>query len=258
MIEILLISIVALAASLLTFFSGFGLGTILMPFIALFLPLELAIAVTAVVHFANNIFKFGLVYKSIDYKVLLSFGIAAMIFSVFGALLLTFMGEINPLFTYSLFGMSCEVTFLKLSIGILILIFIIVETYPKFADISFDTKYIPLGGMISGFFGGLSGHQGAFRSMFLLKAGLTKESFVATGIAIAVMVDMARLSIYGASFAENDIASQWQLIMFATISAFLGSYFGAKLLKKVTIETVKYIVSIVVSLLAVLFILGIL
>lgn len=85
MIEILLISIIALGASLLTFFSGFGLGTILMPFIALFLPLELAIAVTAVVHFANNIFKFGLVYKSIDYKILLSFGIAAMIFSVFGA-----------------------------------------------------------------------------------------------------------------------------------------------------------------------------
>jgi hypothetical protein len=37
-------------ASALTLFSGFGLGTLLMPVVALFFPLDLAIAMTAMVH----------------------------------------------------------------------------------------------------------------------------------------------------------------------------------------------------------------
>lgn len=78
--EIILVSLVALLASMLTFFSGFGLGTILMPFIAIFVPLEIAVAITAVVHFANNLFKIGLVYKNIDYAILRSFGITALVF----------------------------------------------------------------------------------------------------------------------------------------------------------------------------------
>ena len=41
--EIALISFVALAASVLTFFSGFGLGTILTPFMAIFFPVETAV-----------------------------------------------------------------------------------------------------------------------------------------------------------------------------------------------------------------------
>ena len=61
--ELVLIGIAALLVSGLTLFSGFGLGTVLMPVFALFFPLPLAIAATAVVHFANNIFKFGLMAK---------------------------------------------------------------------------------------------------------------------------------------------------------------------------------------------------
>lgn len=58
--ELVLIGAAAVRISGLTLFSGFGLGTILMPVFALFFPLPLAISATAVVHFANNIFKFGL------------------------------------------------------------------------------------------------------------------------------------------------------------------------------------------------------
>lgn len=61
MLEILLIAVVAAGASLLTFFSGFGLGTMLLPVFLLFFPVDLAIAMTAVVHFLNNIFKTGLI-----------------------------------------------------------------------------------------------------------------------------------------------------------------------------------------------------
>ena len=41
--EALLLCLVAFGGSLLTFFSGFGLGTLLMPVLAVFFPIEIAI-----------------------------------------------------------------------------------------------------------------------------------------------------------------------------------------------------------------------
>jgi uncharacterized membrane protein YfcA len=76
--EIALITLVALAASLLTFFSGFGLGTILTPFMAIFFPVETAIALTGIVHLLNNLFKFVLVRRHVDWPVVLRFGITAI------------------------------------------------------------------------------------------------------------------------------------------------------------------------------------
>lgn len=146
---------------------------------------------------------------------------------------------------------------LKLTIGVIILAFVVLESVPRFANMTFDTKYMPYGGALSGFFGGLSGHQGAFRSMFLLKGGLEKEVFIATGIAIAVIVDTMRLGVYGVSFSSNLLTSNWALIASATLFAFVGSFLGAKLLKKVTIEFVKKSVSVVLVLLALLLIGGI-
>ena len=67
--EFWLIVLASFAASLLTFFAGFGLGTIMLPVFAIFFPLELAIAATAIVHFANNIFKYALLRREIDWQV---------------------------------------------------------------------------------------------------------------------------------------------------------------------------------------------
>jgi len=81
-----IVCLVALGASFLTLFSGFGLSTLLMPAFALFFPLEAAIAMTAVVHLANNAFKLALVGRKADKEVLLKFalpGIAAAIVAAF-------------------------------------------------------------------------------------------------------------------------------------------------------------------------------
>ena len=45
--DILVVCLVALLASGLTFFSGFGLGTLLLPAFALFMPLEQAVAMAS-------------------------------------------------------------------------------------------------------------------------------------------------------------------------------------------------------------------
>ncbi len=128
--EILIVSIAALLASALTLFSGFGLGTLLMPVVAIFFPVDIAIAVTALVHLANNIFKVILLGKKADPSVLLRFGIPAVVTAFLGALLLGWLSGIPPLAEYTLFGRNMQVSLLRLVVGLLILIFVVLELLP--------------------------------------------------------------------------------------------------------------------------------
>jgi uncharacterized membrane protein YfcA len=242
--EIVIISIVALVTSLLTFFSGFGLGTLLMPVFAIFFPLDQAIAMTGVVHFSNNIFKGTLVWKNTDKEVLLKFGIPAIIASFAGAWLLLSITHLPVLETYTIGSRSFSITPVKLIISVLLLFFAITELLPFFEKLSFSKKKLVLGGILSGFFGGLTGIQGALRSAFLIKAGLSKESYIATGVMIACVVDITRLSVYASNFVTSGIAQNLTVLIIATMAAIAGAILGNRLLKKVTISTVKYIVAI--------------
>lgn len=241
--EVLWVSLAALLASCLTFFSGFGLGTLLMPVVALFLPVEVAIAVTAIVHLANNLFKLVLVGQKADRSVVLRFGVPAVLMALFGAWLLNALSGLPPVFEYLAFGRTVSVSMVKFIIGLLILGFVWLELSPQFSKMSFDPRYLPLGGALSGFFGGLSGHQGAFRSMFLLKSGLNQPSFIATGVVLAVLVDVARMLVYGWSFSTHAAQINWAMVLSASLFAFAGAYLGAKVLHKVTLRTIQYIVS---------------
>lgn len=249
--EILVVSLAALFASVLTLFSGFGLGTLLMPVVALFFPVEVAIAVTAMVHLANNLFKAALFARQADHAVLASFGIPAILAAFLGALLLGWLSDIPPLISYAAFGRELQVSPVKLVVGLLILVFVALDLFPKLSSVALDRKYLPLGGMVSGFFGGLSGHQGAFRSMFLLKAGLGKEVFVATGVMLAVMVDISRMLVYGWAAARWGSGIEWPLVVSATLAAFCGAYFGARLLRKVTLRFVQLTVSMLLGVVSV-------
>ena len=95
---------------------------------------------------------------------------------------------------------------------------------------------------MSGFFGGLSGHQGAFRSAFLAKAGLSREAFLGTNIAIACLVDLARIGVYGTHFRPAALASNVPLLMAAAASAFTGAWIGSRLVKKVTLRALQFVV----------------
>ncbi len=252
----LIICLVALFGSALTFFSGFGLGTILVPVFALFFPIELAIALTAIVHFLNNLFKLSLIGKNINKKTVLYFGIPSIIGAIFGAYLLTFISKMNPIFEYTFYDHTFQVMPVKLTIAILLLLFALFEIIPKLSQLEFDTKYLKIGGLLSGFFGGLSGNQGALRTVFLIRANLSKESFIATGVVIACIVDVIRLSVYGEQIFKNTELN-YSLIIISTISAFIGAFIGNKLLKKITIVTIKYVVSVVLIIFSFLLGLGI-
>jgi uncharacterized membrane protein YfcA len=114
-----------------------------------------------------------------------------------------------------------------------------------------------IGGLLSGFFGGLSGNQGALRSAFLIRAGLSKETFIGTGVVIACFVDLTRLSIYSRSTLTRVDNSKIVLLIVAVISTFVGVYFGNKLVKKMTIKSLQVIVAIMILVFSILLGLGI-
>lgn len=255
--EYVIISLVALIASGLTLFSGFGLGTILLPAFALFFPVEVAVALTAVVHFLNNLFKVALLGKYADKGIVLRFGLPALLAAFLGArALLMFSGQ-PPLYSYEIGGKTFYVELVKLVISVVIILFAVLELMPRFRKRTFDKKYLPFGGLLSGFFGGLSGHQGALRSMFLIKAGLTKEAYIATGIFIAVLIDIARMIVYFTAFSALKGAADYSLLAVVTLFAFAGAYMGNKLVKKITIEMLHVLVAAMLLVIAVLLGMGI-
>lgn len=249
--EIWMICIAAFLTSILTFFSGFGLGTILMPVFALFFPVEIAIALTGVVHFANNLFKMALVGKHTDKLVLLRFGIPAIFASFAGAWLLMQISGFQPLLSYHLGGKQFEVTPVKLIVAILLLFFSLFEVIPRFQKIQFSKNKQILGGLLSGFFGGLAGIQGALRSAFLIKSGLSKEAYIATGVVIASLVDITRLTVYAERLFLSDLNDNVGLIVSAIISAFIGAIIGKMLLQKITIGIIQILVSVMLVIISI-------
>ncbi|MFH1829616.1 MAG: sulfite exporter TauE/SafE family protein [Pseudomonadota bacterium] len=251
----IIICATALLVAALTFFSGFGLGTLLMPVFAIFFPVELAVAATAAVHLANNIFKTALIGKKANLGVVAKFALPAAAFAVLGALLLGYMSGIKPIYEYQLGIRTCSITVVKLVISLLIFIFALFELTPKLKDFSLNPKYIPIGGILSGFFGGLSGHQGALRTMFLIRLGLTKEAFIGTVVLSAVIVDIFRIAVYGVTFVSKDLTllamkNSVGLIVAGTIAAFIGSFIGSRLLKKVTMHSMQIIIGVMLFVLA--------
>ena len=220
-VDYIIVSLSALLVAGLTLFSGFGLGTLLMPVFAVF-----------------------------------SFALPAAVAAVFGALTLSSLNKIPAIARYSLENHIFTITPVKLIIGVLMIIFALFELIPRFEKLQFQRKYLPAGGLLSGFFGGLSGHQGALRSAFLVKAGLTKEAFIGTGVISAVVVDVSRLIVYGLTFFTEDFmklqeTNQTGIVLAAVLAAFAGSFAGSRLIKKIKMRSIQIMVGIMLLLLAI-------
>ena len=246
----IIICTTAIIVSGLTLFSGFGLGTILAPVFAIFFPIDIAIALTGVVHFSNNLFKIALVGKNTDKAVLLRFGIPAILASFAGAWLLLKITVLPTFLQYELWGRSFEVTPVKLIISLLLIVFSILEISPTFQKVQFGKDKLVLGGILSGFFGGLSGIQGAIRSAFLIKSGLSKEAYIATGVVIACLVDFTRLSVYASRFTASNLHENLTLLISATLAAVTGAFIGSRLLKKITLRFIQVLVAIMLMLIS--------
>lgn len=256
---LIVIAVIACGASVMTFISGFGLGTILLPVFMFVFPMPIAIAATAIVHFGNNIAKLFAVIRDIDIPVLFRFGIPAIIAAAIGALFFEMAASMPTLYTYTLNNINeLKILPVNLIVGSIIIIFTFLDDI-KITQQKLSAYWLIIGGVLSGFFGGISGHQGALRSLVLSKTSLSKQQFVATGVVIACCVDIVRLFLYGSSISVQTYTVDSLLsIIVALCGAFLGIVIGKKQLQSMTHRQFHSIVKYGLLLFGILLIFGLL
>jgi uncharacterized membrane protein YfcA len=196
--------------------------------------------------------------KYANKNIVLRFGIPSLLAAFLGAYCLSALSGFPSILQYELSGKQFGITPVKLIIALLLIYFSLAEVFPVLLKLKFRNEQLVAGGLLSGFFGGLSGNQGALRSAFLIKAGLSKEQFLATGIVIACLVDIARLSIYSEKYVFIDNSINYKLLAASVICAFAGAFLGNKFLKKVTVVAVQRLVMIFLLIFALLLGTGIL
>jgi hypothetical protein len=222
----LLVAAVGGIGGVMAALSDAGIGSTLVPLFAVHVDFKIAVAAAAVPHLAGSALRAYRLRQAIDWPLLRRFGIVCAASSFVGALL--HGGVTSPIITYVFAGLLVLAGGLGL-MGV--------------------TKHIRLGrraawlaGAGSGFFGGLAGEQGGLRAVALLGFHLGKEAFVATGTAVAVVIDVVRVPVY--LFMQHDsVGSVWHLIVVATAGVVAGTWAGAALLGRLPERRFGQIVS---------------
>jgi uncharacterized membrane protein YfcA len=246
----LAVAIVACVASALTFATGFGLGTLLMPVFAVVMPVEAAVAATGVVHFLNSLLKFGMIGRRAHWPTVWRFGIPALLGSLLGAWWLVELAGRPALLAWEFGDRVFRITIVKAVVAALLLVFVLCEWIPRWKALAFPAAYMPLGGWLSGVAGGLSGMQGALRSAFLARAGLERDAFIGTGVAVACLIDVSRLGVYARLFAEQRDQLRMELVAVAVLAASAGALVGRRYLERLTMDLLRHAIAVLLLIMA--------
>tara|TARA_Y100001935_G_scaffold183733_1_gene152349 strand:+ start:282 stop:1013 length:732 start_codon:yes stop_codon:yes gene_type:complete len=217
MIEYLvLVALGAFIAAALTVPAGFGLSTVLTPLVLLLIPPHEAIAVVAIVHGAHNAGKLALLWENVDLEAFKRYGVWLILGSVVGALLQSRVPQ-RPLLVI---------------LGIALIVLPALTLSEKWTGYMMPESNDRVGGFGSGFMGGLSGHQGALRAMFLSRRISNKMSYAATASILALCVDLSRIPVY-LFYRSEEVFSHYGLTVVLVISALLGARLGKVWLKNI-------------------------
>jgi hypothetical protein len=173
----------------------------------------------------------------------------AIIAAFIGAAALGYVSHFGEVAEYAVGSRIATVTPIKIIMGVLMLVFALFELLPSLRELKFDRKHLLAGGILSGFFGGFSGHQGALRSAFLAKAGVSTETFVGTNAVIGFIVDVARIATYAVTLSLAGTTTyfgsvQWRMILVGILAAFFGVMISKRFLHKITMKTVQTLTGI--------------
>jgi uncharacterized membrane protein YfcA len=208
--------LLAVLAGAVAAMSGFGIGSLLTPFLAITYGTKLAVAMVSIPHLIATAVRFIPLRKHVDRKVFLNFGILSAVGGLAGALLNARAG--SPALAI-IFG--CLLIFAGLS-GL-----------TGFVEgMHFGRVAAWIGGASSGFFGGLVGNQGGIRSAALLGFDIRKEALVATATAIGLIVDGARMPVY-LTVESKGILAAWPILFVMVAGVLAGTFWGVRLLRRV-------------------------
>jgi hypothetical protein len=196
--------------------SGFGIGSLLTPALAISSGTKLAVAAVAIPHVAATGLRLWMLRAAINREVLLRFGLPSAIGGLAGALLQSFLT--SPI--------------LSAVLGVLLIFAGLSELSGLSARLRFPGRWAIVAGVLSGLFGGLVGNQGGIRSAALLRFGLPRETLVATATASALLVDAARVPVYLVS-SGMQLTAMWPLIAALTVGVLLGTLLGAPILRRI-------------------------
>ena len=217
-----LVALAAFFAAALTVPAGFGLSTMLTPVVLLILDPHEAVAVVAIVHGAHNAAKYFNLKEHVDLDAIKHYGIWLVIGAIIGAILQNMVPQ-DPLL---------------LVIGIFLIILPIMTISERWTGYKIPEANDRIGGFGSGFMGGLSGHQGALRAMFLSRRLTNKMSFAATASVLALCVDLTRIPIY-LYYRPDEIWEHLQLTGLLVLAALIGVRVGKKWLLKWKSKTIR-------------------
>ena len=215
--------------------TGFGIGSLLTPVLALQVDTRLAVAAVSIPHLIGTSLRFALMHGGVDRRVLWSFGITSAAGGLAGALL-------NSAAT--------STRWLTILFGMLLLFAAVSEMTGLARRMRFRGWVAWVAGALSGMLGGLVGNQGGIRSAALIGFELRKELFVGTATAIALFVDGARVPIY--LYAQHDELSThlaWILLAIAGVVA--GTIVGSRALGRIPEVWFRRVLSLVLAVLGV-------
>ena len=202
-------------AAALTVPAGFGLATMTTPLFLLWFEPHHAIAGVAIVHGVHNAIKSRMLRHHIDRDALRRFGWALLLGALLGALLQSVIPAAP----------------LLLLVGVALIVLPLLKISETWTSIRLPEAEDRLGGFGSGFLGGLTGHQGALRAMFLKQRLPDKSEYAATAAVLALVVDATRIPVYLWSDITVLTTETWLLVGFV-ISALIGAQIGRVWLEK--------------------------
>jgi uncharacterized membrane protein YfcA len=213
----LLVAAAGLIAGALAAVSGFGIGSLLTPVLALQAGTKVAVAAVAIPHVIGTALRFWLLRRYADWRVVRSFGIASAVGGLTGAVLQTMATS----------------RALSIVFGVLLILAGISELTGWMQRVQWGRTAAWVAGTISGVLGGLVGNQGGIRSAALLGYDVPKEAFVATATAIALFVDAARLPIYLVT-EGREIERIWPQVLLAVAGVIVGTLVGRHILSRLS------------------------
>lgn len=214
-IVVMLAMLVCVVAAALTVPAGFGLATMMTPVFLVWFDPHQAIAGVAIVHGVHNLIKSRMLREHIDRDALKRFGWALLIGALIGAVLQSFIPS-DPLL---------------LVVGLALIVLPLLKVSESWSSIRLPEAEDRLGGFGSGFLGGLTGHQGALRAMFLKERLPDKSAYAATAAALALVVDLTRIPIYLVNDASVLSTNTWLMVGFV-LSALVGAQLGKRWLER--------------------------
>jgi uncharacterized membrane protein YfcA len=218
----ILVFVAALVASGIAAVTGFGIGSVLTPVLALSVGTKLAVALTAVPHAVGTAQRFWLLRRHVDRRVLLGFGIASAVGGLVGALVHVWVSS----------------RALAIVFGALVALAGVSELTGWMRRVRWGRTSAWAAGALSGALGGMVGNQGGIRTAALLGFDVSKEAFVATATAIGLFVDAARLPVY--LVAEwRDMLRAWPVALLATGAVVVGTAFGTRVLGRLQQQTFR-------------------